>query len=261
MSILEVFLAIALIYIVFSQVQIQIPARYSDTANIERLHRYSHDIAFSLCGNLKAKRLMINNTLLTDLNSSVPLDVCYKLQLYKNITTNHILDTLAYEYASCSYPASSVPKTTSTCLIAGGPNATNYSTTSCALGGGSCLDFILKSDDSTLNVQQNQNITIGFDRLSNGSIVELILEGRHNTSGTTYLYNLSNYLMASYNFSTTVDEIHIFDLTEFFPPSTKPYNITIKPNVNATYDYAYLNVSRNVYSPRRVVVSTWNAGG
>lgn len=171
----------------------------------------------------------------------------------------------AYTYVSSSsiYCSSSdaTPSATSSCLIAGGPNATNYSVSVCNNGGSSCLSSITSSDNSRINLMNNENFTVGFSPTKNGSMVEFFLEGYHNQSGTTFLYDSGGSQIAAYNFSTSADENHVFDLTDFFPDPNGIYNVTVAPNVNASYDYAYLNVSSNVYSPRRVVVQTWNYGG
>ncbi len=165
--------------------------------------------------------------------------------------------------SSSSYCSSSgaTPSATSSCLIAGGPNATNYGVSSCSAGGGNCLSSIASSDNSRINLLSNENFTVIFSPAKNGSMVEFFLEGYHNQSGTTFLYDSAGSQIASYNFSNSGDENHTFDLTDFFPDTSGIYNITVAPNVNASYDYAYLNVSSNVYSPRRVVVQTWNYGG
>ena len=423
-SILEAFLAISLIYIMLSQVQISIPPRYSDSTNIERLNTYAHDIAFSICGNMKMRRMMLNDSLNFDLSNVIPPDICYKISVYKNSSNNHLLDSLVYNYtaqnqtityerveifydefanldawygdkassdewfANTTYgynnsncadkdnytaddiihdqstegysninvsvwyrvtlydageylhiewyngtgwsllfdrpgaqgdgqwyynssilpPAaennpnfkikircydwhaqrsewnydrcqvdslritgltthiestrqcnltSTTPLATSSCLIAGGPNATNYSAYDCR---SSCLDYIVSSNDFRVNLINGQNFTVAFSPSRNGSIVEFYLEGQHNQSGTTYLYDSAGIQIAAYNFTVGSDEGHIFDLSDFFPDSNGVYNITVKPNVNASYDYAYLNVSTNTYSPRRIVVQTWNYG-
>jgi hypothetical protein len=150
---------------------------------------------------------------------------------------------------------------TSSCLIAGGPNATNYSASSCNYQGSNCLTAIATSDNSRVDLLNGQNFTVTFSPAKNGSIVEFFLEGYHNQSGTSFLYDSAGNQIAAYNFSTSADENHVFDLTDFFPDSNGVYNITVKPSGNASYDYAYLNVSNNIYLPKRIVVQTWNAGG
>jgi hypothetical protein len=419
-AILEAFLAIVLIYIVFTQVQISIPARYSDTSNIERLHRYAHDIAFSVCGNLKDKRELIGDTLTFDLANNLPIDVCYHIFAYKNSSNTHLLDQLIYDYSSVASTAGqaelfydefanldnwtgdiggtgwrvnttlyengsnsayksnytidsmshsrstsgysdirisfwtfntlrdatpapgeymnvswfngtqwnllysnyndpiwtyyeyslpdgasnnpnfavrvacycwhnppeidysgrhekcnidsfrilgsainlcdvSTTSATSSCLLAGGPNATQVNVSNCLYSGGNCLSLVDKSDDSRVNLNANQYFSVAFNS-SAGSIVEFYLEGLHNQSGMTYLYANNGNQIAGYNFSAS-DEVHGFDLTDLLSVSNGMYNVTIKAFVNASFDNAYMVVSNNIYSPRRVVVQTWNIGG
>jgi len=93
MAVLEVFLAIVLVYIVMGQIQINLPAKYSDTTNMDRLHRYSHDIAFSLCGSLKAKRGILNDSFTFDLGNVLPQDVAYRIYYYTNDSNDHLLDS------------------------------------------------------------------------------------------------------------------------------------------------------------------------
>ena len=258
-AILEAFLAIVLIYVILSQVQLNMPPKYVDTSNMARLDRYADDMAFSICGNLKMRRAILNNTMLFDLSNYLPGDIDYHMYAYSNASSNHLLENLVYNYGtSPSYPAS-----TSSCLIAGGPNASNYSAVSCQPSvGGDCLSAINANDGSNISLTEtpgiNQNFTIAFSPPSRGSIVELILVGHHNQSGTTFVYNRSGAAIASYSFTTTGGEMYVFDLTDALPYYLNTYNVTIKPNVNATYDYAYLNVSRSIYSPRRIVVQVWN---
>jgi len=257
MAVLEVFLAIVLIYIVLSQIQISLPAKYSDTANTDRLNRYSHDIAFALCGNFEMRRMLLNDTMAFDLNSSIPTDIAYHVYAYKNASNNHLLESLVYNYGA----APTYPSATSACLIAGSPNASTSTVSVCDYPGGDCLTQISSNDNNRVNLAQNQNFTMSFVPSRNGSMVELFLEGYHNQTGMTTLYDSAGNQIASYSFSTSADEIYVFSLSDFLPDSRSSYNITVKPNVNASYDYAYLNVSKNVYSPKKVVVQTWNAGG
>jgi hypothetical protein len=105
------------------------------------------------------------------------------------------------------------------------------------------------------------NFTVVFSPVKNGSIVEFYLEGYHNQSvALTYLYDAAGNQVASYNFSNTADEGHVFDLSDFYPDSRNSYNITVKTNYNASYDYSYLNISSGIYSPKKIVVRTWNYG-
>ena len=256
-SILEAFLAISLIYIMLSQVQISIPPRYADTANIEKLNTYAHDIAFSICGNYKMRRALINDQINFDLANAIPADVGYHIYIYKNLSIGHILDQLVYDYGS---PPSS-PAMTSVCIIAGGPNASTYVVANCSYQGTNCSTQIGSSDNNRVNLNANENFTVTFSATS-GSIIEFVLEGVHNQSGgTTSLYNYQGTQIAAYNFSAYSDEAHLFDLSAFFTSWRNIYNITIKSNVSAGFDYAYLNVSRNIYAPRRILVQTWNLGG
>jgi len=179
-------------------------------------------------------------------------------------STSNKVRMYTYTYVSSSSYCNSLsatPSATSSCLIGGGPNATNYGVSSCNNGGSSCLSSITSSDNSRVNLLKDENFTVSFSPTKNGSMVEFFLEGYHNQSGTTFLYDSGGSQIAAYNFNTSADETHIFDLTDFFPDPNGVYNITVMPNVNASYDYAYLNVSSNIYSPRRIVVQTWNAGG
>lgn len=99
-SILEAFLAITLIYIVLTQIQINLPTRYSDSANLNTLHRYAHDIAFSICGNAEITRNLLNDTISFDLDSFIPPDMCYKVSVFENSSNNHLLDSLIYNYTA-----------------------------------------------------------------------------------------------------------------------------------------------------------------
>jgi len=183
-----------------------------------------------------------------------------ELRMYSYNTSTWCSVTTNVSYAQCNI-TSSPPSATFSCLIAGGPNATNYSVSACNLGGSSCLTAIAASDDSRANLLNGQNFTITFSPAKNGSIVEFYLEGYHNQSAAlTYLYDSAGSQIASYNFSNSGDEGHVFDLSDFYPDPNGLYNITVKTNYNASYDYAYLNVSSNVYSPKRIVVQTWNNG-
>jgi hypothetical protein len=183
-----------------------------------------------------------------------------EVRMYSYTTSTWCSVTTNVSYAQCNI-TSSPPSATFSCLIAGGPNATNYSVSACNLGGSSCLTAIAASDDSRANLLNGQNFTITFSPAKNGSIVEFYLEGYHNQSAAlTYLYDSAGSQIASYNFSNSGDEGHVFDLSDFYPDPNGLYNITVKTNYNASYDYAYLNVSSNVYSPKRIVVQTWNNG-
>ncbi len=259
-SILEAFLAITLIYIVLTQIQINLPTRYSDSANLNTLHRYAHDIAFSICGNAEITRNLLNDTISFDLDSFIPPDMCYKVSVFENSSNNHLLDSLIYNYtASLCNTTNSTPSATSSCLIAGGAYPANYSASYC-YSGSDCLSSIQTSNNNRVNLLTNQNFNVSFLPDGNGSMVEFMLEGYHNQSGTTYLYDSAGKQMASYNFSTSIDEVHLFDLSDFLPDSNNQYNITIEPDTNASYDYAYLNISFNTYSPKMIAVQTWNAG-
>jgi hypothetical protein len=181
-----------------------------------------------------------------------------ELRAYSYATSAVCSVTANVSYAQCNI-TSSQPSATFSCLIAGGPNATSYSASACNLG--SCLTDIATSDDSRANLLNGQNFTMAFSPAKNGSMVELYLEGYHNQSAAlTYLYDSAGSQIASYNFSNSADEGHVFDLSDFYPDPNGLYNITVKTNYNASYDYAYLNVSSNVYSPKRIVVQTWNNG-
>jgi len=260
MAILEAFLAIVIIYIVLSQLQINLPAAYSDTANIERLHRYAHDMAFSICGNMRERQamMMLDNSSWTNLRTYLPADIDFHADIYKNLSNDHLLDDWAGGIGNI--PNSSVA--TSSCIIAGGPFATNYSVTTCTYGG-SCLGAISAGDGNVLNVLQNTGFTVTFTA-PRGRFVDLIVQGNHNTSGYTWLYNSSgSQIDGSHSFPVLLSgyENYTFDLSSYMPDSMGIYNVTIKPAVNASYDSVFLSVSQDSYSPRRVVVQVWNRGG
>ena len=81
--ILEVFLAITLIYVVLNSAQISMPSEYSGPANLERLHRYAQDISFSLCNNENFRGMFVENALpVIDLNQTLPEDLDYHVYLY-----------------------------------------------------------------------------------------------------------------------------------------------------------------------------------
>lgn len=410
MAVLEVFLAITLIYVVMSQIQISLPAKYSDTTNMDRLHRYAHDIAFSLCDSLKAKRAILNDTFTFDLHDTLPRDIAYRIYFYKNSSNNHLLDSnvtvldggrvelfydefynldawtgnisnpvptatnaswnitpygynttaenntnayrknysehyLVHQQSTKGYtdinvtfwhkinsgidsyrfdwyngtgwttgpvmaqtdwtlynfwygtdPAAAsdnpnfairfrcyestiltsdacwldtlritgipkdVSKATSSCIIAGGPVKSNYSVSVCNYQGSDCLSQIAAWDSNFFALMGNENFTVSFNPTQNGSIVEFSFVAFNNqTNQTTLFYDSAGNQIASYNITATYSMFSL-DLTDFFPDPNGSYNLTIKPTVNATFDWINLNVSKNVYSPRRVVVQTWNAG-
>ena len=186
----------------------------------------------------------------------------YNLRMYKNATSTWCTWTSNFSVNAsttllCNL-TSTTPSATSSCLIAGGYNSTNYSISDCRI---SCGDKIASSNNDRVDLVNGQNFTAVFNLTSNGSMVEFYLEGYHNQSvALTYLYDSAGNQIASYNFSNTGDEGHVFDLSDFYPDSFGSYNITVKTNYNASYDYAYLNVSSGVYSPKRIVVQTWNYG-
>jgi hypothetical protein len=183
-----------------------------------------------------------------------------EVRMYSYTTSTWCSVTTNISYAQCNI-TSTTPSATSSCLIAGGSNATNYSASYCGYSGSNCLSSIQTSDNTRINLLTGQNFTISFLPARNGSIVELLLEGYHNQSAAlTYLYDSAGSQIASYNFSNSGDEGHVFDLSDLYPDPNGVYNITVKTNYNASYDYAYLNVSSNVYSPKRIVVQTWNNG-
>jgi len=258
-NILEVFLAITIIYIVLSQVQINLPPKYSDTSNMERLHRYAHDIAFSICGNLIDRRMLLNDTLAFDLASVLPGDVYYHVYIYKNATVpnDRTLDDLAYGYGNP--PAS--PTTTSGCIIAGGPVAYRSEPVSCDYKGTNCLTQISSSNSNWLNVTGDENFTVTFTPSRSGSIVELVVEAMSNQSGNaSIVYNFSGSTCGIAHEFNTTEETYVYQLTGCVPDSSGQYRTTIKINgVNASYDYIYMNVSNDTYSPRRVMVQTWNS--
>jgi hypothetical protein len=179
-----------------------------------------------------------------------------ELRMYSYTTSTWCTITGNVTYQPCNI-TSTTPSATSSCLIAGGPNSTNYSAYDCRT---SCLGSIISSNDARVNLLSTQNFTVAFSPGRNGTIVEFFLEGSHNQSGTTSLYDSVGNQVAAYNFAVGADEGHTFDLSDFFPDPNGVYNITVKPSVNASYDYAYLNVSTNTYSPKMIVVQTWNYG-
>jgi len=179
-----------------------------------------------------------------------------ELRMYSYTTSTWCTTAGNVTYQPCNI-TSTTPSATSSCLIAGGPNSTNYSAYDCRT---SCLDSIISSNNARVNLLSTQNFTVAFSPGRNGTIVEFFLEGSHNQSGTTSLYDSAGNQVAAYNFAVGADEGHTFDLSDFFPDPNGVYNITVKPSVNASYDYAYLNVSANIYSPKMIAVQTWNYG-
>lgn len=272
MHVIEAYLAILLIYTMMNSVQTSLPAKFSDSDNIQRLHRYAQDFAFSLCNNEGLRSYFANNSLpAAELNASLPGDLSFRVFLYSNASSTHSFSTSINETGDVLVQNKTLA--TASCLVAGYANTSEilswFNASACNTGGADCKSTINASDDSFVGLSPGQNFSVSFAPIINGTSVKLFVRAMHNSSSgnsSLWVYNGSQHVLA-YNttFSTAGFEDKVFDLTDFLPDSQNLYNVTFQSTVGApgaSYDYAYLNVTvsyKNLsYSPKKVTVAVWN---
>lgn len=267
--ILEVFLALTILFTVVDKVYISVPPRFEDPENLHRLSRYSKDIAFSLCYHGYLREEYVNDSLPPfDLNWTIPADLDYHIYLYSNGSNDHKLDDLVNE--SGNDPGNRVMATTS-CIIAGYlvPDVLQYNVTDCEKGGVSCTSSIAESDETRVSLDADENLSVKFQDVDVGfRKLELVLEGNSSIAvGNTniMIYNGTDFeTIQSYAYSS-IEENHTFIITPFLPDGNTQYSVTVNPGVSMSYDYAVLYVTtiqwgriKIVYSPRKIVVGVWN---
>lgn len=268
--ILEVFLALTILFTVLDKAYIITPPRYGDPENVYRLHRYAKDIAFSLCNHEFFRDYYINDSLPSEVlnfNWTIPNDIDYRVYIYSNNSDDSKLDDLTNETGGS--PGDNIMATAS-CLISGfiQPNIYEYNATECNYKGSDCLGDINVSDNNMLSISANENFTFSFSASISiiSRNIDLLVEGNHTTSGNTALLQLEDgewVNLGNYSFSITTDENHTFDLDNEFLYGAALYEAMIKPNVSASYDYVRLSITelagnKSIYSPRKIVVGVWN---
>lgn len=268
--ILEVFLALTILFTVLDKAYITTPPRYSDPENMYTLHRYAEDIAFSLCNNEFFRDYYINDSLpseILEFNWTIPNDISYHIYIYSNSSHDSKLDDLTNDIGDS--PGDNTIATSS-CLISGfiQPNVYEYNAILCDYKGTNCLASISASDNSMLSISANENFTFSFSASISvvSRNIDLLVEGNHTISGNTALLQIESGTwvnLGDYSFSITTDENHTFDLDNEFLYGAAFYEAMIKPDINANYDYVRLSITelagnRSIYSPRKIVVGVWN---
>lgn len=251
--IIEVMLAISIIFIVMNNIYTTTPPRYQDTQNINWLHRNAEDIAFSMCYNEEKRALLIDGRI-PEFDLTTPSELDYHIWVYTNNSLDWKLDDLINE-------SGNTPKrttATASCLISAS-NSLHYG--HCYISS-TCIQRLARSDDYKVSVNSGENLHVLFEGSKTSPEAVFTLEALQGGAGTTSIYFFNGtglQLMHSYSFSQVQDESHEFDVKSYLPDARGHFNITI--NSTADNDYDFASLSTDVYAPKKLVVGVWNKYG
>ncbi|GEM_PF-4408586 len=250
-SIIEVFLALLILFTVLNRIFIAYPPKYTDPENIGRLNRYATDIALSICNNQDMRDYLVNNTLpnesttmIKQLNSSIPQDINYAILLFSNATG---ADSKLDDFVKARNPAPA-------------PIVTNvlYLPTACTLvpAATDCLSNVNTSNDVKQSLTAGSKMLVNFTQLNGVDAftkLELIVEATSSGAGTTMDINSSSsVLFVNQSFSVVGDEVKSFYVYEILPDRNFKYNLTL--NIcqgcigQIDVDYVALNATYITYS-------------
>lgn len=259
--VLEVFLAIQLMAVFLASVQLSTTPSKFDPHNLRRLKSNSEHMALSICNNDFLRRNITENGSLPDINvgSQMPKDLGHLERLYNGSEFSNLVD----EDGNYTGRNTMVP---SGCVIIGHTQKTLTKSTppvSCSQGS-SCVDKTNESDNNYLNLSSGENITLNFSISQHERGFENILsiEANQNGSGSTSILvqnETEKTNVTTMSFSST-GEVKTANLTDYLPDAEDVYNITIKQDIDTSYDYIELNVTRvrTHYNPYKVISGVWN---
>ncbi|MFH0986989.1 MAG: hypothetical protein V1911_02965 [Candidatus Micrarchaeota archaeon] len=252
---LEVSLAIVLIYGFMNTFQLEKSPAIIGSENEPRLQRYAQDTALAVCNNkILRGYFAANATGIPNINASLPADIEMRIYVYTNATDDKILDDLVNETGNTLGGKTVV---TASCVTAG-YSEEDYPI-ACYNGTG-CFSEMRASDDTDVSIAAGGSVIIKFDGPVIADSVKLKLEGMHGAAnGLTsvqYWDGDSTENADSYAFSSSADENKTFDLTAYLPDGNSVYNVTITSNVSATFDFAEMKIVK--YAPKKIVVAVWN---
>jgi len=241
----EVFLAIHILAMFLASIPIVTTPQYEDPHNIKRLQKTSEDLAMSICNHELHRQTIIEEDKIPEnleegLKGGLPNDLESGIKLYDE-------------------EGNVIPEEN------GFPEEKGVGTTSCMITSHT-QNSTSSSDEETINdnLTSGESQTVEFTGIEPGYENILTIRANQTGDGETQVLvkNGTEEVEAGTMSFPEGDpkEERTLNLTNYLPDSDNEYKITIDPDVETSYDYAELEVTRinPYYDPYEVVVGVWN---